>query len=118
VQIQLQCLVRNHHLELSEGPKVGKFEVDLMCGALKTQRLSNEILIFQHDLPGFYDPAMGEPKRLRIHYFFGGKRHLVEVDEQDSLHLPSPGMTLIEHELNMNRNELNITEHNSKKKKN
>ena len=44
------------------------------------------------DLPGFFDPNMREPKRLRIHYIFSGRNHLVEIDESMSLHLPSPGI--------------------------
>ncbi|XP_055331475.1 dnaJ homolog subfamily C member 11-like [Paramacrobiotus metropolitanus] len=64
VHVQLQCLVRNHQLDL---PALSKT-----------------------DLPGFYDPCISERKRLQIHYIFGGKHHLVQVMDDEALHLPSP----------------------------
>lgn len=40
-------------------------------------------------LTGFWDPAFGESKTLRVTYTFAGEKHFVEVDDKDPLALPS-----------------------------
>ncbi|KAJ3355419.1 hypothetical protein HDU83_003396 [Entophlyctis luteolus] len=37
---------------------------------------------------GFYDPCLGEPKKLRVTYKFQGKIHQVEVDDTNSVAAP------------------------------
>jgi DnaJ family protein C protein 11 len=59
----LQCLVKDHKLELPTGQtKVG--------------------------LLGFYDPCPGEPKSLRVRYRFQGNLHEVTVDDEGQLRCP------------------------------
>lgn len=42
----------------------------------------------KHNLLGFYDPCIGENKRLRVRYLFQGKVHEVEVDDVSALRAP------------------------------
>lgn len=63
VAVPLQCLVKDHKLELPKGQS-------------KAQLL------------GFYDPCPGEPKSLRVRYRFQGKMHEVTVDDDDALKCP------------------------------
>jgi DnaJ family protein C protein 11 len=42
----------------------------------------------KHGLNGFYDPCIGENKRLRVRYLFRGKTHEVTVDDIGSLLAP------------------------------
>lgn len=44
---------------------------------------------------GFYDPCLGEPKKLRITYRFQGKLHQVEVDDQIPVAAPLRGKKLL-----------------------
>ncbi|GAV07162.1 hypothetical protein RvY_17037 [Ramazzottius varieornatus] len=69
VQVALQCLIRSHTLDLSSSSK---------C-----------------ELLGFFDPCLGEEKQLRVHYVFGGRQHVVEVADDEALHLPDADHLLI-----------------------
>nr|CAG4647760.1 EOG090X03AJ [Moina brachiata]SVE92914.1 EOG090X03AJ [Moina brachiata] len=62
VTIPLQCLVKDSKLILHEGSK--------------------------SQLPGFYDPCMGEDKSLYVQYSFHGVPHEVTVQDADSLRIP------------------------------
>lgn len=62
VTIPLQCLVKDSKLILHEASK---------C-----------------QLPGFYDPCMGEDKSLYVHYTFHGVQHEVTVQDSDPLRIP------------------------------
>nr|CAG4637676.1 EOG090X03AJ [Chydorus sphaericus] len=62
VTIPLQCLVKDSKLILHEASK---------C-----------------QLPGFYDPCMGEDKSLYVHYSFHGVQHEVTVQDSDPLRIP------------------------------
>ncbi|GMK59100.1 hypothetical protein CspeluHIS016_0701150 [Cutaneotrichosporon spelunceum] len=42
----------------------------------------------KHNLLGFYDPCIGEKKRLRVRYLFQGRVHEVEVDDLSALRAP------------------------------
>ncbi|BEI82106.1 hypothetical protein CcaverHIS002_0212660 [Cutaneotrichosporon cavernicola] len=42
----------------------------------------------KYNLLGFYDPCIGENKRLRVRYLFNGKVHEVEVDDVSALRAP------------------------------
>jgi len=66
VTIPLQCLVNNDST-LS------------LASASKSQ------------LPGFYDPNLGEPKHLFIRYKYKDKLHEVIIDDLESVSLPSEG---------------------------
>ncbi|XP_046439736.1 dnaJ homolog subfamily C member 11-like [Daphnia pulex] len=62
VTIPLQCLVRDSKLILQEASK---------C-----------------QLPGFYDPCMGEDKSLYVQYSFHGVPHEVTIQDTDPLRIP------------------------------
>ena len=42
-------------------------------------------------IPGFYDPCMGEDKKLYIKYRYNNKLHQILVDDTESVALPSKG---------------------------
>jgi DnaJ family protein C protein 11 len=42
----------------------------------------------KYNLLGFYDPCIGENKRLRVRYLFQGRVHEVEVDDVSALRAP------------------------------
>nr|CAG4650833.1 EOG090X03AJ [Simocephalus serrulatus]SVE94140.1 EOG090X03AJ [Simocephalus serrulatus] len=62
VTIPLQCLVRDSKLILHEASK--------------------------SQLPGFYDPCMGEDKSLYVQYSFHGVPHEVTIQDSDPLRIP------------------------------
>nr|CAG4641554.1 EOG090X03AJ [Eurycercus lamellatus] len=62
VTIPLQCLVKDSKLILHEASK--------------------------SQLPGFYDPCMGEDKNLYVQYTFHGVQHEVTVQDSDLLRIP------------------------------
>lgn len=62
VTIPLQCLVKDSKLILHEGSK--------------------------SQLPGFYDPCMGEDKSLYVQYSFHGVAHEVTIQDADPLRIP------------------------------
>lgn len=68
VTVPLQCLVRNSQLNLHATPK--------------------------SELPGFYDPCVGEDKTLRVKFTYRDQSHSIEITDKESLHLPgrSPGL--------------------------
>ncbi|XP_059470966.1 dnaJ homolog subfamily C member 11 [Neocloeon triangulifer] len=68
VTVPLQCVVQNSKLYLVEGSK---------C-----------------EQPGFYDPCIGEDKKLLIRYKFRGKLHEITVDDAESVTIPRPGHRL------------------------
>lgn len=45
--------------------------------------------MFQSELPGFYDPCVGEDKSLRIEYTFREKTHTIKIADKDELRLPT-----------------------------
>ena len=63
VAVPLQCLVKDHKLELPKGQS-------------------------KAHLLGFYDPCPGEPKSLRVRYRFQGKMHEVTVEDDGQLKCP------------------------------
>jgi DnaJ family protein C protein 11 len=46
------------------------------------------IFYFQFDLPGFFDPAIGEDKVLKIQYKFRNAIDSITIDEKDEIKLP------------------------------
>uniref|UniRef100_A0A1B0CWR7 J domain-containing protein n=1 Tax=Lutzomyia longipalpis TaxID=7200 RepID=A0A1B0CWR7_LUTLO len=62
VTIPLQCLVRNSQLNLHATPK--------------------------SELPGFYDPCVGEDKTLRVQFTYREKNHSMEINDKEPLQLP------------------------------
>jgi DnaJ family protein C protein 11 len=63
VTIPLQCLVKDSVLSLPPGSKV--------------------------NLPGFYDPCLGEEKQLSVRYRFRDLVHQVVVNDEESLEIPN-----------------------------
>ncbi|GFT79687.1 dnaJ homolog subfamily C member 11 [Nephila pilipes] len=62
VTVQLQCLVKDSKLILPNRSK--------------------------SNLPGFYDPCLGEEKLLRIEYLFRNKSHSITVSDNEMLRIP------------------------------
>ena len=48
-------------------------------------------LLLQSELPGFYDPCIGEDKELSIMYEFRRKRHYCRVSDKTNVHIPARG---------------------------
>jgi DnaJ family protein C protein 11 len=46
------------------------------------------LLSVQSQLPGFYDPCVGEEKLLLVHYLFHSHVHEVVVKDNESLRIP------------------------------
>lgn len=63
VTVALQCQVRGSKLILVEAGK--------------------------SELPGFYDPCMGEPKQLRVEYMYQGQKHTVTVADDKPVRIPT-----------------------------
>lgn len=61
--------------------------------ALAAQINENQLVLSRNlrksNMLGFWDPAFGEKKTLRVEYLFGNQRHHVEIDDKDGLALPS-----------------------------
>ena len=62
VCVPLQCMVQESKLILHESTKV--------------------------NIPGFYDPCVGEKKHLRVRYEFRGAPHEVTIDNSEPLIIP------------------------------
>lgn len=62
VTVPLQCLVKDSHLMLTDASK--------------------------SNLPGFYDPCLGEPKSLHIRYRFRNLEHEVRLADEESVRIP------------------------------
>ncbi|XP_077533359.1 dnaJ homolog subfamily C member 11 [Haemaphysalis longicornis] len=62
VTVALQCLVKDSHLILTDASK--------------------------SNLPGFYDPCLGEPKSLHIRYRFRDLEHEVKLADEEPVRIP------------------------------
>uniref|UniRef100_A0A224YLI0 DnaJ-like protein subfamily C member 11 n=1 Tax=Rhipicephalus zambeziensis TaxID=60191 RepID=A0A224YLI0_9ACAR len=62
VTIPLQCLVKDSHLMLTDASK--------------------------SNLPGFYDPCLGEPKSLHVRYRFRNLDHEVRLADEEAVRIP------------------------------
>lgn len=62
VTIPLQCLIKNSKLKLRESSK--------------------------SDLPGFYDPCVGEEKKLKIEYTHKDKSYNIILSDKEPVQLP------------------------------
>ncbi|XP_065177744.1 dnaJ homolog subfamily C member 11-like [Sycon ciliatum] len=65
--------------------------------ALQCLVKDSRLLLYDTDkssLPGFYDPAPQQPKKLRVRYEFRGKLHEVTVGDSEPLQLPKQSHTL------------------------
>ncbi|XP_063695927.1 dnaJ homolog subfamily C member 11 [Culicoides brevitarsis] len=67
VKVPLQCMVKDSRLVLHKSSK---------C-----------------DLPGFYDPCMGEMKSLKIEYKYKENTYSITFDDKDDIRLPKHGLT-------------------------
>jgi len=45
----------------------------------------------QSDLPGFYDPSIGDDKILRIEYTYQNQFKVINIKDNEALRLPLPG---------------------------
>lgn len=84
VTIPLQCLVKDSKLILHEASKVWAS----VSGFYNVRFLIMATLTLQCQLPGFYDPCMGEDKSLYVQYSFHGVPHEVTVQDSDPLRIP------------------------------
>lgn len=50
--------------------------------------ISNVLFISQSELPGFYDPCVGEEKSLQIDYIFSGINHRIVIKDNEPLRIP------------------------------
>ena len=58
---------------------------------LQYQVENGELHLFEStkaNLPGFYDPALGEDKSLMVQYLYRDRLHSIEVDDDEALLLP------------------------------
>ncbi|XP_050023597.1 dnaJ homolog subfamily C member 11 [Dermacentor andersoni] len=62
VRVPLQCLVKDSHLMLTDASK--------------------------SNLPGFYDPCLGEPKSLHVRYRFRNLEHEVRLADEEAVRIP------------------------------
>ncbi|KAK8760295.1 hypothetical protein V5799_028436 [Amblyomma americanum] len=62
VTVAVQCLVKDSHIILTDASK--------------------------SNLPGFYDPCLGEPKALYIRYRFRNLAHEVRLADEEAVHIP------------------------------
>ncbi len=81
VTIPLQCLVKDSKLILHDSSKVTSSQFS--CG-----EHGYIFYLSQSQLPGFYDPCMGEEKNLLVQYSFHGLPHEVTIQDVESLRIP------------------------------
>lgn len=84
VTIPLQCLIRNSKLKLQESSKVNYNNLFINIKLL----MYNKIHAFQSDLPGFYDPCVGEDKKLKIEYTYREKSYHIILSDTEPVQLP------------------------------
>lgn len=48
----------------------------------------NHLLLFQSNLPGFYDPCLGEEKSLLVDYSYRSITHSITVKDNELLRIP------------------------------
>lgn len=80
VKIPLQCLVKDSSITVNTTFKVSsKFASNI--------HLSHDFSL-QYELPGFFDPAIGEDKVLRVQFKYRDITDTVVIDEKDEIMLP------------------------------
>lgn len=85
VTIPLQCLIRDSRLKLHKASKV------IIIKRLLTFYKIIKLLIFlcsQCELPGFYDPCVGEDKQLHIDYTYKDVSHRIVIADNEEVRLP------------------------------
>lgn len=50
--------------------------------------MSKTLITFQYELPGFYDPAIGEDKVLKVQFKYRNNIETVVIEEKDEIQLP------------------------------
>ena len=83
------CYGKLFDMEPSEGlglPKVIDVHVPLQCLVVDSKLILREDN--KANIPGFYDPCVGETKYLRVHYEFRGTPHEVTVEDSEPLVIP------------------------------
>ena len=67
-------------------PKVVDVRVPLQCLVMESKLILHDTS--KANIPGFYDPCIGEKKHLRVRYEFRGKPHEVTVNNSEPLVIP------------------------------
>lgn len=82
----MQCLVKDSKLTVQDSPKVcnrNHLHFGLAIGI--NDENNNK---FQSELPGFYDPCVGEEKSLKIEFTYNGIPQTHTIKDKDPLRLP------------------------------
>lgn len=85
VKIPLQCLVKDSQISIQTTVRVRfhhKFEIEIQITFI-------ELIKFQSDLPGFWDPAIGEDKILKVKFKYRNDVKIVDIDDKDEIKLPN-----------------------------
>lgn len=90
VTVPLQCLVKNGKLELHSASKVKRY-------GLRNDCVSDYVVCFQSNLPGFFDPVLGEEKELHVVYNYHQQLHEVTIKDNESLRIPRNSKQNINH---------------------
>jgi len=85
VTVPIQCMVKDGTLHLHDSSKV----CPLYCLQFSPDLISTHLL--QSDLPGFYDPSIGDDKILRIEYTYQNQFKVINIKDNEALRLPLPG---------------------------
>lgn len=86
VTIPLQCLVKDSKLILHNSNKVSS---SLHRSLRAMTMLTTKLFFSQSELPGFYDPCVGEDKSLQIDYTFNGVNHRIVIKDNELLRIPT-----------------------------
>jgi Domain of unknown function (DUF3395) len=81
VKIPLQCLVNNSQIIVHTS-----FKVKLLFRSPSQQY--RFFFLSQHELPGFYDPAIGENKVLKVQFKYKNDIKTVVIEDKDEIKLP------------------------------
>jgi len=81
VKVPLQCLVKDSSITVHT-----TFKVSVSFHFLSN--LFSITILLQYELPGFYDPAIGEDKVLKVRFMYRDIVDTVVIDEKDEIMLP------------------------------
>lgn len=90
VTIPLQCLVKDSKLILHNTEKVG---VAFLSKLNHSLIIVFTLFLLQSELPGFYDPCIGEEKLLKISYIYNGKNCELVFKDNEPLRIPPPNQS-------------------------
>lgn len=84
VRIPLQCLVKDSQITVHTVFKASKAFLD----STLTVNYNKNYSSLQYELPGFYDPAIGEDKVLKVQFRYRNSLETVVIEETDQIKLP------------------------------